>query len=177
MADAMVLDLVSKRLVTDQMVLTVVYDTENLTDPARRARYKGPVITDYYGRKAPKSAHGSVNLGKYTSSTKLILEKVRELYDRIVDPELLVRRIYIGANHVKALEETVEPETYEQLDLFADPAETAREKEQEEKERRLQETMLELRQKYGKNTVLKGTSYREGATARDRNRQIGGHKA
>ena len=177
MADAMVLDLVSKRLVTDQMFLTVVYDTENLTDPARRARYKGPVITDYYGRKAPKSAHGSVNLGKYTSSTRLILEKVRELYDRIVDPELLVRRIYIGANHVKALDETVEPETYEQLDLFADPAETAREKEQEEKERRLQETMLELRQKYGKNTVLKGTSYREGATARERNRQIGGHKA
>ncbi|MBQ9268718.1 MAG: DNA methylase [Oscillospiraceae bacterium] len=177
MADSMVLDLVSKRLVTDQMVLTIVYDTENLTDPVRAARYKGPVVTDPYGRKAPKSAHGSVNLGRYTSSTKLILEKTRELYDRIVDPELLVRRIYIGANHVKALDETLKPEAYEQLDLFSDPAETAREKEKEEKERRLQETMLELRQKYGKNTVLKGTSYREGATARERNRQIGGHKA
>ena len=177
MTDSLVLDLVRKELVSDQMVLTVGYDIDNLTDPERSKKYKGPVTIDRYGRKTPKSAHGSINLGKYTSSTKKILAAVQALYDEIVDPELLVRRMYVVANHVKPASEIAEQTEYEQLDLFSDPVEDAQEKLQDEKERRLQETMLELKNKFGKNAVLKGTSYREGATAKDRNKMIGGHKA
>ena len=230
MADAAALDLVEKRLTADQMVLTVVYDKDNLTDPAIREKYKGPVKKDWYGRMAPKPAHGTVSLGRHTSSSRIITDAVLSLYDRIVDPDLLVRRIFLVTNHVIEEAETkkttvidgnpsafpdgknnreknqekksasgregsretsiaIKPDngesgaagSWQQLDLFTDyevlEAEKEREKAALEKERRLQEAMLEIRRKYGKNAILKGTSLQEGATMRDRNQSIGGHKA
>ena len=166
MTDMLVLELVEKRLVTDQMVLTVGYDVENLSDPERRRRYRGPVVTDHYGRQVPKSAHGSVPLGRQTSSTKRITDAVMDLFDRIVDPALLVRRMYVVAARL-AREEDVPGE---QLQLFEEEIDT-------EKERSRQEAILAIRRKFGKNAILKGTNFEEGATARDRNKQIGGHKA
>ena len=181
MADALVLDLVEKGLVTDQMVLTVGYDRENLSDPSRKKSYQGPVTTDRYGRSVPKHAHGTANLGRYTSSTKLVTAAVMELYDRIVDPALLVRRLNLTANRV--IEERTAPqgEAAEQLDLFTDyeaaAAKKAEEEAELEREKRMQTAMLAIKQKFGKNAILKGTDLEEGATARERNRQIGGHKA
>ena len=181
MADLLVLDLVDKGLVTNQIVLTVGYDIENLTDPKRSKSYKGEVTTDHYGRKIPKHGHGTGNLGKYTSSTREILQAVSELYDRIVDPDLLVRCLNIVANHV--IDEAsvpAQPEV-EQLDLFTDYE--ARNRQQAEnaaalkRERSQQEAILSIKKKFGKNAILKGTNLEEGATAKDRNAQIGGHKA
>ena len=182
MADLLSLDLVEKGLVTDQMVITVGYDVENLLDPERRKRYHGPVVTDHYGRKIPKHAHGTIHLGGYTSSTRKILEAVSELFDRVVDPGLLIRRLRVAAGHVLA-EADVPQETkvYEQLELFTDyeALEAAREQEQKEldRERRMQHAMLQIKKKYGKNAILRGMNLEEGATARERNQQIGGHKA
>lgn len=182
MTDLLVLDLVDKGLVTDQMVLTVGYDVENLTDPARRARYHGPVETDRYGRRIPKQAHGSINLDSHTSSTKKIMCAVSELFDRIVDRNLLVRRMYVVANHV--LPEADAPKKNNgvvQLDLFTDYA--AQEEKQKaedaalERERKIQKAALAIKKKYGKNAILKAMNLEEGATAKDRNAQIGGHKA
>ena len=181
MTDLLVLDLVDKGLVTDQMVLTVGYDIENLTDPQRLARYHGEITTDAYGRKIPKHAHGTQNLSRPTSSTRLITQAVLELYDRIVDPNLLVRRVNLVANHVIPEADAQENAVPEQLDLFTDYTAVEQENEQEtvalEKERRMQEAMLSIKKKYGKNAILKGMNLQEGATARDRNAQIGGHKA
>ncbi|MBQ3009731.1 MAG: DNA methylase [Oscillospiraceae bacterium] len=181
MADLMVYDLVDKRLVTDQLVLTIGYDIENLADPERSKRYHGDVKVDFYGRKVPKHAHGTIHLGKHSSSTKEIMQAVTELYDRIVDPNLLVRRINICANHL--LRECDAPQEQEsaQLDLFTDyealEQQRAKEAEALEREKRMQHTLLNLKKKYGKNAVFKGMNLEEGATALDRNRQIGGHKA
>ncbi len=181
MTDLLVLDLVDKGLVTDQMVLTIGYDIENLTDPDIRKRYKGPVTTDHYGRKVPKHAHGSINLGRKTSSTRLILDAVTELYDRIVDRNLLLRRVTVAAGRVMEENLVSEENAYEQLDLFTDyeALERQREKETAElaRERRMQEAMLTLRKKFGKNAVLKGMNLEEGAMTQERNRQIGGHRA
>ncbi len=181
MTDQMVLDLVDKRLVTDQIVLTVGYDIENLTDPNRRRNYKGAVTIDRYGRKVPKHAHGTTNLKRQTSSTKLIMEAVMELYDRIVDKNLLIRRINITANKLVNEEFVSQNDTCEQLDLFTDykarEAEQAKEKEALEREKRMQKAMLDIKKKFGKNAILKGMNLEEGATAKDRNEQIGGHKA
>ena len=175
MAEAMALSLVEKGLVTDQIVLTVGYDTENLSDPDRRAAYKGEVKTDRYGRKVPKHAHGTQNLGRQTSSGRLILSAVSELYDRIINPALLIRRMNLTANRV--IPETEARKTasdgtqvYAQLDFFTDY-------EALEKERRLQEASLTLKKRFGKNAVFKGSDLQEGATALERNRTIGGHKA
>lgn len=182
MADSAALDLVDKKLVTDQIVLTVGYDIENLTDPERRKRYKGPVTTDNYGRQVPKHAHGTVNLGRRTASSRLITEAALKLFDEIVDPELLVRRLTVVTNHVVA-EDCAGPEeaVWEQLDMFTDYEALEKKKQQEEealaKERKLQEAMISLKKKFGKNAVLKGMNLEEGATARDRNSRIGGHKA
>lgn len=183
MTDLLVLDLVEKRLVTDQMVLTVGYDVENLTDADRRLKYKGEVKIDHYGREIPKHAHGSINLCRKTSSTKIIMEAVCELYDRIVNPNLLIRRINLAANNVVS-ENEAEKENhngYEQLDLFTDydALESERKEKEEEraKEKKMQEAMLALKRKFGKNAVLKGMNLEEGATAISRNGQIGGHKA
>ena len=176
MTEGLVLDLVEKGLVTDQVVLTVGYDTESVT-----VDYKGEVTQDWYGRKIPKQAHGSENIGRQTSSTKKIMDAMLRLYDRIVDPKLLVRRMYVVANHVVPEESVPDEPAYEQLDLFADYEALQKQKEEEEKklakEKRLQSAMLSIKQKYGKNSILHGTSYEEGATGRDRNQQIGGHKA
>ncbi len=181
MTDALSLDLVSKHLVTDQIVLTVGYDIDNLKDPDRRQAYKGPVETDRYGRRVPKSAHGTENLGRQTASTRLLMEAVSRLYDRIVDPALLVRRMYVYVNHVVPETEIRQEEKFEQLDLFTDidALETAREKENEalEKEKKIQDALLSIKKRYGKNAVLRGMNLQESATMRERNGQVGGHKA
>ena len=181
MTDLLVLDLVEKGLTTDQIVLTVGYDRENLADPEIRKRYKGPVATDHYGRKVPKHAHGTINLGKQTSSTRLILENVTRLYEQIVDKDLLVRRVYVTANHVTQESQAQEKETFEQLNLFTDYDALKRQKEEEEaelnREKKIQKAMLDIKKKFGKNAVLKGMNLEEGAMTVERNRQIGGHKA
>ena len=176
MVDLLVLDLVDKGLVTDQIVLTVGYDRENLTDPRRRKAYRGEVVRDPYGREIPRHAHGSANLGRQTASTRLITEAAMALYDRITDPALLVRRVNVVAARITP-EAEVPPEELHQLDFFTDCS--AREKEEQvlEREKRRQQAVLAIRKKYGKNAILKGMNYQEGATTRERNAQIGGHKA
>ena len=174
MTDQLVLELVEKGMVTDQLVLTVGYDIENLTDPERAKRYSGAVVTDHYGRRIPKHAHGTANLGAFCSSTARSMDAMMSLFDRIVDPALLVRRITITANHLR--HESAAEGTYEQFDLFAES-----EPEQNalflEREKRRQHALIHIKRKYGKNAILKGMNLLEGATMRDRNRQIGGHKA
>lgn len=181
MTDLLVLDLVDKRLVTDQLVLTVGYDIENLANPEIKKLYSGPITTDHYGRSVPKSAHGTVNLGRQTSSTKLIMNAVTELFERIVDKNLLVRRVNITANHVVDESTVQKKDSIEQLDLFTDYAAVQVEKEKEEaeleREKKVQQAMLEIKKKYGKNAILKGMNLEEGATTLERNKQIGGHKA
>ncbi|MBQ9766730.1 MAG: DNA methylase [Lachnospiraceae bacterium] len=179
MTDLLVLDLVEKKLVTDQMVLTVGYDIENMTRPD--IHYAGEVTVDGYGRRVPKHAHGTANLGRQTSSTKLITDKVMELYDEIVNPKLLVRRINVVANHLVEESAAAERNAYEQLDLFTDYAALQKEQEEEKealsKERKLQEAMLEVKKRFGKNAMIKGMNLQEGAMTVERNNQIGGHKA
>ena len=181
MADNLALDLVSKKLVSDQMILTVGYDIENLTKPELRDKYKGEVTIDMYGRRIPKHAHGTINLDRQTSSAKLITEAVMELYDRIVDRELLIRRLNLVAGKVADESSLVVEESYEQLNLFTDYAALKEKQEAEQKalerERKMQQAMLDIKKKFGKNAILKGMNLEEGATAMERNRQIGGHKA
>jgi DNA polymerase V len=179
MADALALDLVDKGLVTNQLVLTVGYDRENLDDPSRRQNYRGPVTTDRYGRKIPKHATGTENF-PYTSSANDLLRAVTALYDRIVDPNLLIRRLSFSAN--KLLSEADAPkEEAEQLDLFTDYAVKEQQEQADEaahaRERKIQEAMLGIKKKYGKNAILKGMNLEEGATAKERNETIGGHHA
>lgn len=182
MADVLSLDLVDKGLVTDQLVVTVGYDIENLTDPKRRMRYHGAIVTDGYGRQIPKHAHGTINLNGYTASTEKILSAVSTVFDRIVDKTLLVRRLNLTANHV-IMETSASDKTagYEQLNLFTDYAvrQAAQEQEQHrlERERSMQKTLLTIKKKFGKNAILRGMNLEEGATGKDRNAQIGGHKA
>lgn len=179
MVDALALDLVDKGLVTNQLVLTVGYDRENLDDPSRRQSYHGPVTTDRYGRKIPKHAVGTENF-HYTSSASDLLRALTALYDRIVNPNLLIRRLSISAN--KLLPEADSPkDEAEQLDLFTDYAAKERREQADEaahaRERKIQEAMLGIKKKYGKNAILKGMNLEEGATARERNETIGGHHA
>ena len=174
MIDLLVLDLVEKRLVTDQIVLTVGYDIDNLTDPVISKAYKGPVITDHYGRKIPKYSHGTVNLGQHISSTKVIVDAVMDLFASISDPLLLVRRLTIAANHVLPESQAALEKPMQQLSLFE---ESEQEQLDLQRERHAQEAILSIRRKYGKNAILKGMNFKEGATTRDRNGQIGGHKA
>ena len=180
MTDQLVLDLVEHGLVTDQIVLTVGYDIENLTDPVRAKRYHGEVTTDRYGRKIPKHAHGTANLQNHTSSAITVVEKTLELYDRIINPDLLIRRIYVTACHVRTEQEAQKKQTYEQMSLFDFAEETEEQKAQKQalqKEKQMQKAMLSIKQRYGKNAILKGTNFKEGATMRQRNGQIGGHRA
>ena len=181
MTDLLVLDLVDKGLVTDQLVLTVGYDIENLSDPAKSRAYKGPVTVDYYGRRVPKHAHGTINLKNRTSSTKMIMDAVAALFDRIVDTNLWVRRLNLTANKVVAENSVMEVQQYEQLNLFTDYIAEEKKKEEErqalEREKRMQQAVLSIKKKYGKNAILKGMNLQEGATTMDRNNQIGGHKA
>ena len=181
MADQLALDLVDKDLVADQIVLTVGYDIDNLRDPALRRQYSGEVKTDRYGRKIPKHAHGTASLKRHTSSARQIVQAVAELYTRITDEKLLVRRISIAAGHVIPRSEALEKIQFEQMDLFTDYAALGKEKEKEqgeqERERKMQEAVLEIKKKFGKNAILKGLNLEEGSTARERNSQIGGHRA
>ena len=180
MADALSLDLVERSLVTNQIVLTVGYDSESLEKPEIQRRYSGSISTDQYGRRRPKHAHGTVNLKKYTSSTKLIVEKVSELFEEIVDEDLLARRVSVAANNIVLESELLEREAFEQLDLFTNVQDLQAKKEEEEaieREKRQQRAILTIRKKYGKNAILKGLNFKEGSTGRDRNNQIGGHRA
>ncbi len=181
MTDLLAFDLIEKNLVTDQLVLTVGYDVENLTDPARRSQYKGQITIDTYGRKIPKHAHGTANIGCQTSSARRLIDTVTALYDRIVDPALLVRRVSISANHLVDEKTMAKRSPVEQLDLFADYETIQREREKEEaaleKEKKIQHTLLSIKKKFGKNAVLKGVNLEDGATTQERNNQIGGHKA
>ena len=181
MAELLSLDLVAKRVVTDQIVLTVGYDIENLREGGERIEYHGETVTDPYGRKIPKHAHGMANIGEFTSSTKLITDAVLKLFDNIADENLLTRRINICANHVIFESDADEKKEYEQLDLFTDYDEVEMKNKQRKeflkKERSIQETMIELKQRFGKNAVLKGMNFEDGATTISRNGQIGGHKA
>lgn len=181
MAEHIALDLVEKGLLTPQLVLTVGYDIENLSTPEKRNAYHGEVVTDPYGRKIPKHAHGTTNLSEPSSSTQTITDALLQLYDRIVDPKLLLRRVTISANKVIA-ESDYQPNTLpQQLNLFSDlgALEQAEQQaqEQQKRERKIQDAMLSIRHRFGKNAILKGTNFQDGATAIQRNRQIGGHKA
>ena len=173
MTEGLALELVNKGLVTNQLVLTIGYDTESLKG---ETGYEGPVTTDRYGRKVPKHAHGTANLERRTASTRLLTDAATELFDRIVDKRLLVRRVYITATHVISEREAETDAPMEQLDLFSDPEAQRQEEEKLQKERRMQEAMLQIKRKYGKNAILKGMNFEEGATARERNRQVGGHR-
>lgn len=175
MTDALTLDLVEKGLVTSQLTLTVGYDVENLTDAFLRKNYEGQVVSDHYGRKIPKHAHGTVNLPRQMSSSRKITEAVATLFDQIVDANLLIRRLTLTANFL--IPEGERTSDFQQMDLFADTAKQEQEDAELEREKRRQQTMLDIKRKFGKNAILRGMSLEEGATARERNAQIGGHKA
>lgn len=181
MTDLMVLDLVDKGLATNQIVLTIGYDIENMTDKNRSNNYKGEISTNHYGKKVPKPAHGTINLSKQTSSTTLITNAVMELYDKIVNKNLLIRRITIVANKLVDERSVKRTNEYEQLDLFTDYDKLNEQREKEnadlEREKRMQNTILDIKKRFGKNAILKGMNLQDGATAKDRNNQIGGHKA
>ena len=179
MADSVSLDLVDKRLLTDQLVLTVGYDIESLTNPSIREKYHGKITTDHYGRQVPVHAHGTINIEEPTSAGSIISEKVAELYDRIVNPVLLVRRLNLSVNHLIHEKQYKKQPKIVQLDLFTDFEESERQRkadlEKAEKERRRQEAILNIKKKFGKNAILKGINYADGATQKERNQQIGGH--
>ena len=181
MTDLLSLDLVRKRLKTDQMVLTVGYDTECLTDPNLRKKYTGALEIDRYGRYVPKMAHGSINLSGYISSSGEIIEAVTKLYEKIVLKDLLVRRMYVVANHVKPEELAVQKEPEEQIDIFSmlksDAEEKAVEETERNEDRAQQEAVLAIRDRFGKNAIFRGMDLQDAATARERNAQVGGHKA
>lgn len=181
MAESLALDLVGKRLVTNKLTLTIGYDIENLTNPEIRSQYKGEVTVDRYGRSMPKHAHGTANLKKLTSSTRLITEGVLELFDRIIDPALLVRRITLTAERIIPESEAKDAYVPEQLELSTDYEAVEWERQAEDaqlkRERSVQEAMLEIKKKYGGNSIHTGTSLKDGATGKERNKLIGGHKA
>lgn len=181
MVDSLVLNLVDQKLTTAQMVLTIGYDIENLTNPEIREKYHGEITTDSYGRKVPKHAHGTVNLPSQTSSTKMIMEEVLKLYDRIVNPILLVRRLSLVAAKLLPESEVAEQQQFQQLDLFTNYEEEQKKDEKEkaelEKEKRIQQAVLNVQKRYGKNALVRGMNLEEGATNLDRNNQIGGHRA
>lgn len=184
MADLLALDLVDKCLVCDQIVLQIGYDNENLADPEKARLYKGEVAMDHYGRAVPKPAHGSVNLDGYTSSTSRIMEKTIQLFSTIVDKRLTVRRLNITANHViteaQWEKQREEAEAFTQLSLFTDFSEIQQQREErnrkEEREKNMQKAILEIKKKFGKNAVLRGMNFEEGATTIERNGEVGGHK-
>ena len=176
MADALSLDLVEKGVVTDQIVLTIGYDRESLAGGS----YDGEITVDYYGREVPKHAHGTISLGRHTSSTRIITEAAMRLFDSIAGEKLLSRRIGIAACNVIREEDIPAEEKYEQMSIF-DLAEDKEKQDAEDeelaKERALQQAMLEIKHKYGKNAVVKAKNLNKGGTAIERNGQIGGHKA
>lgn len=181
MTDLLVLDLVEKGLLTNQLVLTIGYDIDNLTNKEISDKYSGEIVTDRYGRNIPKHSHGTANVDFYTSSTKILTSAVLKLYDQIINPKLLVRRINITANKLLTEEMAKNSVKGKQLNLFTDYGEGKDERlkmdMELEKEKNAQKAVLNIKKKYGKNSILKGMNFEEGATAKDRNSQIGGHKA
>ena len=180
MVDNLVLELVDKHLKTDQIVLTIGYDIENLTNPSIERRYKGEITIDAYGRKIPKHSHGTANIDHKTSSTKTITNEVMKLYDKIVNPILLVRRLNVTACNIVNEEYKESTPIIEQIDLFTNYEEVSKQKEKslkdEIEEKKIQKALLNIKKKYGKNSILKAMNYEEGATAKDRNLEVGGHK-
>lgn len=180
MADSVSYELIEKGLLTDQLVLTLGYDIESLTNPSIASQYQGNIRTDRFGRKVPKHAHGTINIEFPTSSASVLIEKVAELYDRIINPKLLVRRLSLSINHLVLESDVKGRPSLRQLNLFEDEDKTMQEetadREKREKERRQQEAILRLRERFGKNIVMKGLNFADGATQKDRNGQIGGHK-
>ena len=176
MTELLTLDLVQKNILTDQIVLTIGYDIENLIDPGRRRLYSGEITTDHYGREVPKHAHGTINLDHKTSSTKIILDATMELYERIINKNLLVRRINVTANKVVTESEAKKQNSFEQIDLFTNYNELEKKRAKEEVERNLQKALINIKSRYGKNAILKGMNFVEGGTTIERNGQIGGHK-
>ena len=181
MIDLHALDLFAKGFITDQIVLDIGYDIESLTNPNIRAKYHGEVTTDHYGRKIPKHAHGTTNLKRKTSSAHLLTEATMELYDRIVNKDLLIRRINIAACKLDLETNVKENDMAVQLTLFDNPEELQKEKEAEDaalaREKQIQRVVVDIKTRFGKNAILKAMNLQEGATAKDRNAQVGGHKA
>lgn len=179
MLDLLVLDLVAKKIVTDNITLTIGYDVENIKND--NIDYKGEIVLDHYGRKIPKHAHGTARMEIKTSSTKLIMKRVLELYDRIINKDLLIRRINISANNLIREENAKDEKIVEQFNLFSDASKIDKERQKQkldlQDEKKLQTAMLGIKKKYGKNAILKGMNLEDGATTIDRNKQIGGHKA
>lgn len=181
MTEALSLDLVDKGLVTDQIVITIGYDKDSLKTSEEKKNYTGKTKKDRYGRTVPVHAHGTENLGKYTSSAKLIVKAAITLYDRIINPDLLIRRVNVTANRIISELDVKETALPKQLDLFTDyEAEKIKneaENKELKKENNIQKAVLDIKKKFGKNAILKGTSFREGATGQERNKQIGGHRS
>ena len=179
MADNLALDLVSKKLLTEQLVMTMVYDIENLTNPSISNKYFGEITIDSYGRKIPKHSHGTINLNQLTSSSNIITEGFINLFDRISNPILLVRKLNLSVNKLISEDNKKNQKVIEQIDLFTNYEEREKRKKQEiineTKEKEIQKVMLEIKNKYGKNAILKGMNIIEGATTMERNQQIGGH--
>ena len=179
MIDLLSLDLTDKHLVTKQLVLDIGYDIENLTNPTIRRLFDGEITIDSYGREVPKHSHGTINLDYNTSSTKVLSKKCIELFDRIVNKNLLIRKINITACNVKNENKAKNEVVFEQLNLFCstnDSEQNIEEKKKQEEENKLQHTLINIKNKYGKNSILKGMNLEEGATTIDRNNQVGGHK-
>ena len=177
MTELLTLDLVKKNLITSKMVLTIGYDIENLSNPEISKSYLGEVTLDHYGRKVPKSAHGTINIDHKTSSTKIITDYVMNLYESIINKKLLVRRINITAEDVVNEDDYKNNKKFEQIDLFIDYNEIEKQQKKEKLEKELQKAVLDIKTKYGKNAVLKGMNFIEGGTTIERNGQIGGHKS
>lgn len=176
MTDLLVLDLVEKHLVTNQFVLTIGYDIDNLINSEMTNSYNGEVTTDRYGRKIPKHAHGTINLKEKTSSTKIIMDAIEELYDRIINKSLLIRRVNVVANNVVNESEIENNDKEEQISLFIDYKNQAKENEKRKNENKLQHTIIDIKKKFGKNAILKGMNLEKDGTTIERNSQIGGHK-
>ena len=180
MADLLALDLVAKNLVTNQLVITIGYDIDNLTIPEIKSKYFGEVTIDHYGRPVPKHAHGTINIDHYTSSSKTIMEYMLKLYDRIINRDLLVRRINMVASNVVKPESVEYKPVIQQFDLFSNNEEQEeikrKELESEKEEKRVQEVLLDIKSRFGKNAILKGMNLEEGGTTIERNGQVGGHK-
>ena len=179
MADNLALNLVNKKFLTKQLVLTINYDIENLTNPDIFNKYFGEITLDSYGRKIPKHSHGTVNLEHYTSSSSIIMESFVNLFDKISNPILLIRKLNLTVSKLICEDKVQTNKKVEQINLFTDykkkEIEEAKQKDDENKEKEIQKVILQIKNKYGKNAILKGMNLTEGATAIERNKQIGGH--
>ncbi len=175
MTELLALDLVEKGLVTNQIVLEIGYDVDNLKNQAISSQYNGEITTDKYGRKVPKHAHGTINIDHQTSSSKVLTEHIIKLYEQIINKQLLVRRINITVNNV-VNENMVKNSNYEQINLFVDYKEVSKKREKEEAEKEIQKAMINIKSKYGKNAIIKGMNLQKEGTTIERNGQIGGHK-